>query len=46
MCSRNKIRWGAYEQQEHLYDMATRLKMDIPRIALLLGVSQNRPSGD
>ena len=38
----NKIRWGAYEQQEHLYDMATQLKMDIPRIARLLGVAEKK----
>jgi hypothetical protein len=38
----NKIRWGAYEQQEHLYDMATKLKMDIPRIARLLGLPEQK----
>ena len=38
----NKIRWGAYEQQDHLYDMATKLKMDIPRIARLLGVPEQK----
>jgi len=38
----NKIRWGAYEQQDHLYGMATALKMDIGRIARLLGMPEQR----
>jgi hypothetical protein len=36
----NKIRWGAYEQQNHLHAMRTKLKMEPPEIARVLGLSE------
>jgi hypothetical protein len=35
----NKIKWGAYEQQEHLQQMRKKLKMEPAEIARVLGLS-------